>query len=196
MPAPRRPAPLLVAPLLVALFLCACATEDQDGRDTAALYGADGGDGADGDDAGDGSDGTDGAGGTTCADGLSQGVTGTVEWREGNWMPGAASGEGWPLETAVAAFAPLTTSDVTRADSDPEAYGRYEVGAATPVAQVTSDADGCYALALEPGSYSVLGDDDGAWFCNSTSADGLCVVEVGAGAVTTFPIVIDYRAAY
>lgn len=181
--------------LLASLLLVACGKDAEDGEDTAPLYEGDGADGADGSDGTDGADGTDGTEPVSCTDGLTQGVTGTVEWRQGNWIPGGGSGEGWPLETRVAAFAPLDTADVTRDDSDPEAYGRYAV-AASPVATTTSDADGCYALPLDPGSYTVMADDSGAWFCNSTSAEGLCVVEVTAGAVVTFDVIIDYRAAY
>ncbi|MCB9778885.1 MAG: hypothetical protein H6742_10010 [Alphaproteobacteria bacterium] len=129
---------------------------------------------------------------------LGTGVYGRVMWREGNWMPGdgASSGEEWPLAVAVAGFPPLTTADTVAAEDKPEAYGRYLVPDVAPLATTTADADGCYALELPGGNASVVADDDGAWYCNSFSAAGLCVVTVPPEGAVQVDITVDYMAAY
>lgn len=144
----------------------------------------------------------DTGGGTTVASctapsELSQGIWGSVIWREGNWMPGdgPSGGTQEPVSTTVAAFAALSDTDVTQATDKAEAYGRFLTDQ-TPVATTTSDAEGCFSLTLDPGDYSVVSDDDGAWYCNGYSSAGLCVSTVAAGAVVEVQIVVDYMAAY
>ena len=147
---------------------------------------------------GDDDTGSGGGDGVTCgAEALAgtQGVYGRVRWLEGDHMPGDGSGgtaEG--LATTVAAFDPVV--EATADTADPEAYGRYDLGEAVAVATVTSSADGCYALALGAGDYTVVADDSGAWFCNSSGPDGLCVVTVASGEAAEWRIDIDYRASY
>jgi len=128
----------------------------------------------------------------------SQGVWGAVLWLEGNHMPsdGGTGGTSEPMSTTVAAFPVIASSGATEDRSDPEAYGRYDLGDAEAVATVTADEGGCYALELAAGSYTIVADDSGAWFCNSFSPDGLCVVAVSDGDAVLFDIAVDYRAAY
>lgn len=124
-----------------------------------------------------------------------EGIAGRVVWREGDWMPGSGGGSERPLQTTVAAFPVLTEADVTPDASDPEAYGRFDVGSAVPVSAEVSDADGCFTLPLPTGSYTLMAEDGGAWFCNAFSSDGLCVVDASGGTVRS-DITIDYRASY
>lgn len=175
-------ASLRCATLLFCLSALACGDKEDD---------ADSGD-APTDSGSDSSDGLEG-----CVFGVEQGIVGQVSWKEGDWMLGTGSSSGVqrPLETTVAAFEVLQTPDVTVDDSVADAYGRYDVGSNTPVLSVSSDVNGCFTLDVPDGRYTLMADDSGAWFCNSVSTDGLCVVEVDGGTVE-FDIVIDYAASY
>ncbi len=182
--------PLILA-LALALPLVACGDKDDDTGGSGDDTGTSGDDtGSGGDDTGGGTDG--------CEVDLASGVYGRVLWREGNWMPGDGSGGGseWPLQATVAAFPVVLEADATPDSSNPDAYGRFQFPSATPVATAASDSDGCYALALDPGDYTVVSDDSGAWYCNSYSADGLCVVTVGSSGAVELNITVDYMAAY
>jgi hypothetical protein len=116
-------------------------------------------------------------------------------WLEGNHMP-PGEGESWPVSVPVAAFAPLPAS-TPGWDGDPEAYGLYDLDM-TPLAQTTSDEEGRFSLALEPGDYSLLVGDpehEGLWYCNGFT-DSLCPLAVAEGEVVEQDVNIDYRAAY
>jgi hypothetical protein len=67
------------------------------------------------------------------------GVQGTVRWLEGNHMPGAGTGDSWPVQVPVALYEPLPTS-TPQWDGDPEAYGLY-LPTAEPLFETMSDAD-------------------------------------------------------
>lgn len=175
---------LVCIPLTIPLTACGDKDDDTWGDDTA-------------DDTGDETGDDTGGGIDDCVFGTDQGIVGRVTWREGDWMPGVGSSSGTerPLETTVAAFAVLQESDVSADTSNQEAYGRYDVGATTPISSVQSDATGCFVLEVPEGRYTLMADDSGAWFCNSFSAEGLCIVDVPAGTIES-DITIDYMAAY
>ena len=129
---------------------------------------------------------------------ISQGVAGRVTWREGDWTPGGQSGMGdwWPLQTTVGAFPPVDSDDARSDNSDPDAYGRYSFPTAGPIGTATSDADGCFAIEVEGGDYTVAARDGEAWYCNASTSEVLCPVTVAWDHVTQFDVVIDYDAAY
>ena len=124
-------------------------------------------------------------------------VFGGVTVREGNCLPGPVpepreerpnSCRRRPVATRVAAYPPVSR---TGAPGDP---GRPSVG--TPVAATRSAPDGTYEIALPPGRYSVLADDDGRPYCNSFTSEGpsslACVVDVQAGGRTQFDVTINH----
>jgi len=127
-----------------------------------------------------------------------QGILGRVVRRSGNWMPGAGGdgdGEEVGVATTVALFPVLTEADVTPATDKPDAYGRYTVNDATPAATTTTNAQGCFALDAPSGTYTVLAEDEGAWYCNSFDSEGLCRL-TWDGTTAQVSLVIDYEAAY
>jgi len=171
-PEPRLDLPgLLATAILLSTLSTACGDRDGDSADTGT--------------------------GTAPACDLDavEGIAGRVVWREGDWMPGSGGGTERPVQTTVAAFPVLTEADVAIDRSDPDAYGRFDVGSAVPVSAEVSDADGCFTLSLPTGSYTLMADDGGAWFCNAFSTEGLCVVHADGGTVVS-DITIDYRASY
>ena len=115
-------------------------------------------------------------------------------------MPGpfGISGTATPVSTEVRAYVPLHSGDVEADTSDPEAYGRYHLLIdLAESASTLSDEDGCYQLALDAEEFSIVADDDGAWYCNLFDGMGrLCAIEVAPDEVTHFDVIIDYRAAY
>ena len=131
---------------------------------------------------------------------VTQGVSGAVLWLEGNHMPGAggsSSGITEPVSREVRVYAAVSASEVVEATDRPDAYGVYDTITATLLQATTSDTEtGYYEVALDPGTYSIFVEDGGDWYCNRTSAAGLCTVTVEAGAVTSYEIRIDYAAAY
>ncbi|MGH2722115.1 MAG: hypothetical protein ACRDJO_11010 [Actinomycetota bacterium] len=124
-------------------------------------------------------------------------VFGAVKVREGNCLPGPVPEprqerpnpcRTQAVATRVAAFPPISRTGAT---GD---LARPTVG--TPVAATRSAPDGAYEIALPPGRYSVLADDDGRPYCNSFTSEGTaslaCVVDVQAGRRTQFDVTINH----
>lgn len=129
---------------------------------------------------------------------VTQGIRGEVLWVEGNQMPGADSSTGVikPVSREVHIYEPVSESDAVEATDRKDAYAVYSKIETTLVATTTSNESGLFEVALEPGSYSVFVEDEGDWFCNSMTAEGLCVVTVLADEATSYAIRIDYAASY
>lgn len=136
----------------------------------------------------------------TCPDpSIQTGIWGTVTWLEGNHQPGSSpnAGAGTPISREVRFFEPLTMADAVEATDRTDAHSVYDSVSGTMVQAVTSDAAGFYEAELPAGTYSVLVEDEGDWFCNSVSGDGiLCAVEVSADTATQYEIKIDYAASF
>lgn len=100
------------------------------------------------------------------------------------------------MSREVRIYEQTTQGDVVTAPDRPEAPTTYSEVNTALVAQATSGSDGFYEIELEPGTYSVFVEDEGDWYCNSFSSEGLCIVTVETDSVTTYDIRIDYMAAY
>lgn len=127
---------------------------------------------------------------------ISEGVWGEVLWLEGNHQPGSDGGTTEPVSREVHVHEPAMQSDVVAATDRPDAYGVYSEVNTPLVASVTSDTEGFYEASLEPGTYSVFVEDEGDWYCNGSSADGLCTITIEAEQLTEYDIRIDYAASY
>jgi hypothetical protein len=121
-----------------------------------------------------------------------QGVTGTVLWLEGNFMPGpgAPSGSALPVERGVYIYRAAHTAD---AEGTGPFYHRINTEL---VSVVNSDGDGFFQAALDPGWYSVLVYEDTALYANLVSSDLINPVEVKPNNVSHIIIKIDYKASY
>ena len=127
------------------------------------------------------------------ADNIEQGIKGQVRWFEGNLMPspGVAAPEGKPVKRTVLIYEVTNMDDLTGEGSVYTAVGTKKV------AEVETDKEGNFAIALDAGKYSLFTKEEGGYFANSfDGANNINVVTVEEGKVTTRNIKIDYQASY
>lgn len=121
---------------------------------------------------------------------ISEGVWGAVLRRRGHGTPEAE--EAAPLDVGVRAWALLQDAGLERADDRPDVPGVYRQPGEPVLAETRTDPDGFYEMTLPAGQYSVLVQDLGDWFCDRPAADGVCRVDVVAGATTRNDVNVDY----
>jgi hypothetical protein len=133
--------------------------------------------------------------GTKGSDSITQGIRGTVAEAVGNQMPSPdvkPSGP-QPVATTVYVFELTNMTQVQRQAGEPF----YTSIATRQVDSVKSDKEGKFALALEPGRYSIFTRVDGRWYANLfDGANNIQPVTVEAGKVTETKIVISAKAFY
>lgn len=93
---------------------------------------------------------------------ITGGILGKVSTFEGNCMPMIGEGDSSCEESAtirmIGVFAPVM-------DSEMEAT--YLSSKKKPILTMQTKKDGSFSIPLKSGTYSVLVDDDGRWYCNS-----------------------------
>jgi len=125
---------------------------------------------------------------------IDQGVTGTVAFWLGDFMPIEPSGQIQPVERTVLVYEPTTINDVV---PGPSTEGGFVDSISTQlVASTTSDADGQYAVELPTGTYSVFVLENGRLYANSFSNEYINPVMVDRGIVSQLDIQITYAATF
>jgi hypothetical protein len=132
--------------------------------------------------------GTTQATGTTRAAG--SGVHGTVTLREGDCQPGVVGEPGGsgcrvhPASRRVHVYSPPI--------GDGAVEGAYYHGGRRPTSVGRSDSQGKYAIDLPAGSYTILVEDDGRFYCHSFEGGRACAVTVRAGERVRRDLEIDH----
>jgi len=127
---------------------------------------------------------------------IRQGISGTVEFWEGDFMP-----------TVYPQVPTGTVTSVVREVRIHEATSMSEVAVSSPggffsevrtplVAAVESADDGTFAVNLPAGTYSLFVVEDGRFYANRMSQEFIQPVTVKREEVTPVRVKIDYLAAY
>ncbi len=125
-----------------------------------------------------------------------QGVHGTVEFWEGDFMPVAVpatpSGSVRPVSRTVFFFEPTGRADVVR-----DGYGSFFLKIQTELIDtVRSDSEGRFAITLPSGLYSVFVREGDRYYANGSSDQHIQPVRVVEVEVVEARIKIDYLATY
>lgn len=125
---------------------------------------------------------------------IQEGVWGDVWFWDGDFMPICPSGTVRPVVREVVVFEAATEAEVSQAAGS---YGFYEEVRKPEVARTTSDRRGFFQIALPPGQYSIFVIEQGQFYAHHGYGSAyVSGVAVGAGAVTTVPLDIDYLASW
>lgn len=124
-----------------------------------------------------------------------QGISGTVWWLEGDFMPSIGTpppGKRMPAQREVFIYPALTQNEVSR-----QGGPVYPTLPGTPVAKTSTDSSGQFTVALPPGMYSVFTREENGFFANSFNSDGVIgAVVVNSGSFTVISIDINYMATF
>ena len=124
---------------------------------------------------------------------VTQGVTGTVLWFEGNLMPspGTPAPKGKPIEREVVFCKPLGMKEVKK-------EGALYIGLEEQIVKTaTSNDKGEFKINLPEGTYSVFTKEEGGYYANSFDGKGMIqTITVKKDEVATLDIKVDYKATY
>ncbi|MBF9255499.1 carboxypeptidase regulatory-like domain-containing protein [Pontibacter sp. 172403-2] len=126
---------------------------------------------------------------------IEQGITGQVLWVSGNQMPSPdapqSSGKRG-IQRTVYVYELTNSSQATTTD------GVFHTNIQTKlVTQVTTDAEGNFAVSLPPGKYSLFTKEENGLYANLFDGEmNIFPVEVQKGQVTNVEFVINYKASY
>jgi len=126
--------------------------------------------------------------------GVSQGLSGTVFWYEGDLMPGIDKDpvEGIPVEREIVIYELTSLKQVKVTDG----YFYYDLETRL-VKTVFSDEEGKFIVELEPGTYSVFVKEAKGLFAKTFNQGGyINPVEIHADELVAIRIRVDYEAAY
>ncbi len=132
-----------------------------------------------------------------CEKKVKQGVKGMVCFQRGNQMPSPDSpgrtSKGKGVSRRIAFF------ELTKADQAEEARqgGFFRNIQTRLIKETVSNAEGCFAVSLPPGLYSMMVWEEGFWYANSFTGDGrIMEVEVKPGEQTELEFRINHAAFY
>lgn len=125
-----------------------------------------------------------------------QGIHGTIEFWEGDFMPIVSPNNPSGTVTAVVRtiyfFEPTGNDDVVR-----DAYGSFFVAINSKLIDtVRSDSEGRFAITLPAGLYSLFVKEGDLYYANGSSDQHIQPVRVTAGQLSETRIKIDYLATY
>ena len=126
--------------------------------------------------------------------GVSQGITGTVLWYEGDLMPGMDKEpvEGQPIQREIHIY---ELTSLKQAEVE-EGYFYYNLKTRL-IKKVLSDEGGKFIVELDPGSYSVFVKEPKGLFASTFDQAGhLNPITIGQNELTKMLIRVDYKAAY
>ena len=126
---------------------------------------------------------------------ITTGIVGRVEVWEGNFMPPIAP-ERRANQIKPGAGRRVRVHEAVRIQGDMAQAKRAEV--ATPViAEVMADSAGRFAISIPAGVYSIFAEDDGGWYYNGFSTNGIQgEVAVTEGQTTEVVIKIQCKATF
>jgi hypothetical protein len=128
------------------------------------------------------------------ANSISQGVCGTVIWKEGNLMPSpdrpASKGKGVVRDVVV--------YELTNMSQVVSEGGFHRSIKTKLIKKVSSDADGHFCIPLPEGKYSLFVWEDGkGLYANSfDEKNNIFPVTVQRGHIENITFTVDYKAAY
>jgi hypothetical protein len=128
---------------------------------------------------------------------ISQGVWGNIWFWEGNHMPSTdknySTGEIFPVERDAFIYEVTSIDDVVTIQNT-SFYSKINTKLITTT---TSDTDGFYEVALQPGSYSIFIKENDLFYANSYNDDGkLNLVTIEEDTVKKYQIDITYQASF
>lgn len=126
--------------------------------------------------------------------GVSQGLSGTVIWYEGDLMPGIDKEPvpGKPIQREIHIYEATSLKQANVKDD----YFYYDLETKL-VKTVLSDEEGKFIVALEPGTYSVFVKEPQGLFANTFDQAGkINPVDIQSNELVTIRIRVDYMAAY
>ncbi|GGG08687.1 carboxypeptidase regulatory-like domain-containing protein [Pontibacter amylolyticus] len=126
---------------------------------------------------------------------IKQGIRGQILWEAGNQMPSpdAPPSKGpRGVERTVYIYELTNSSQTTSQD------GVFHTAIQTKlITQVKTDANGNFAVRLEPGRYSLFTKEEQGLYANLLDGDmNIFPVEVKEGEVTTVEFLVNYNAFY
>lgn len=126
--------------------------------------------------------------------GISQGISGQVLWYEGDLMPGFGKepAVGKPIQREI--FIYRSTKMVQAEVLDGGFYSNIKTEL---VKKISSDEEGKFIVALEPGTYSVFVKEPQGLFARRFDQSGVInPVTITANELVSILIKVDYKAAY
>ncbi|WP_255481033.1 carboxypeptidase-like regulatory domain-containing protein [Pontibacter sp. Tf4] len=126
---------------------------------------------------------------------IKQGITGRILWQAGNQMP---SPDAPPTDNKRGVERTVYIYELTNANQVTTQDGVFHTNIQTNlVAQVVTDANGNFSVALEPGKYSLFTKEEKGLYANLFDGEmNIFPVEVKKGEVTTIEFLINYQASY
>lgn len=126
---------------------------------------------------------------------IKQGITGQILWQAGNQMP---SPDAPPTENKRGVQRTVYIYELTNANQVTTQDGVFHTNIQTNlVAQVVTDANGNFSVALEPGKYSLFTKEEKGLYANLFDGEmNIFPVEVKKGEKTTIEFLINYQASY
>lgn len=130
---------------------------------------------------------------------ISQGVSGTVVFTEGNCMPPVMDNASDPSRCMrYPVHRKIYIYELTQSSQAQETRGGFFRSVSTrKVAETTSDQEGFFELALPPGTYSVFIEEGGELYANLWDGQGnIQPVEVPEGETVFVRLDISYAATF
>ena len=130
-----------------------------------------------------------------CGKKIATGVKGTVLFLKGNHMPSPGKVTGSPAGVArEIGFFELTRTDQAQEGQDAGFYKKLKTRL---IKRTHSGKDGCFAVRLKPGRYSMLVREKGEWYANSLGGNGeIHEVVVAKDSLTEVQFRITYAAVF
>jgi hypothetical protein len=131
----------------------------------------------------------------SCQKEIKQGIKGLIFEVSGNQMPSPGKGvpirKGVQREFGIFKLSRLDLAARGKADCFFKSTG-------TPlVKRARSEKDGCFALSLPPGKYSIFVREKGQWYANSFGGEGeICPFEVFPDSLSQLDFRINHGAWY
>lgn len=126
------------------------------------------------------------------------GIKGTITWVEGNQMPQIVEdgqkptpSNSRPVQRKIQVYPLMKISDMKMED------GLFVSVMEKAIAEVESDENGLFALALPPGKYSLFTVEENGLFANVFDGEGNAMpITVTENEWTSITIEINYKAVY
>ena len=122
---------------------------------------------------------------------ITQGLWGDVWFWKGNFMP-PGRGEVCQVKRKILIYELTTPDDVVQPGDSPF----YTEINTNRIASIESDKHGFFQIELEEGIYSIFVEEDGKFYSNRSSQEGIYLITIESGQVTEIRFDITYEAYY